>query len=142
VNSFEKDLQRGKQVEIKVLGLIRKKYPCASLISAFKGYDIWIPEIHKAVEVKYDPMSNQTGNIVVEFEMSGRPSAIMTTTADYWIFHDDIMFVMIEPMEIIRCIFNNRLQCVEFIGNGDTQPKKAFLVPKAKLFAYGTLLEA
>jgi hypothetical protein len=82
-NTFYQDLERGIDVEYKALAMIQKKYPCATIIHAYKGYDIWIPELHKSIEVKYDPMSNETGNIVVEIEMNGKASALITTTADY-----------------------------------------------------------
>ena len=136
-NTFFQDLERGKAVELDVLKMIQKKYPCACIVNGFKGYDIWIPEIHKSVEVKYDPMSNQTGNIVVEFEFGGNPSALMTTKADYWIFHDDHKYVMLTPMEIVNCIFLNKLVFVTFVGTGDTKQKKSFLIPKEMLFKYG-----
>lgn len=135
--TFQQDLERGFEVEYAVLEIIRKKYPSASLINAYKGYDIWIPELHKSVEVKYDPMSNETGNIVIEIEMNGQLSALSTTTADFWVFHDDHVFVMMKPMSIVNCIFQNKLQYVEFVGQGDTSKKKAFLVPKNVLFKHG-----
>jgi hypothetical protein len=138
--TFQEDLERGFEVEYAVLEIIRKKYPSASLINAYKGYDIWVPELHKSVEVKYDPMSNETGNIVIEIEMNGKLSALSTTTADYWVFHDDHVFVMMKPMSIVNCIFQNKLQYVEFVGQGDTSKKKAFLVPKELLFKHGKRL--
>jgi hypothetical protein len=141
MNTFHEDLERGKAIERKALEVIRKKYPSASLIEAFKGYDIWIPELHKSIEVKYDPMSNETGNLVVEIEMSGKASALITTTADYWLFYDDHVFVLIKPMSIVNCIFQEKLTFVEFVGNGDRSPKKAFLVPKHLLFQHGKQLE-
>jgi hypothetical protein len=140
--TFQKDLERGIVVELLALEVIQKKYRCATLVNAYKGYDIWIPELHKSVEVKYDPMSNQTGNIVVEIEMNNKPSAIITTTADYWLFYDDNVFVMMNPMSIINCIFQLKLQYVEFVGDGDKASKKAFLVPKEVLFKFGKQLEA
>jgi hypothetical protein len=140
MSSFKKDLERGFEVEYAVLEIIRKKYPSASLINSYKGYDIWIPELHKSVEVKYDPMSNETGNIVIEIEMNGRLSALSTTTADYWVFHDDHVFIIMKPMSIVNCIFQNKLQYVEFVGDGDRASKKAFLVPKQLLFKYGKKL--
>ena len=139
--SFDKDLERGLNVEQTVLGIVRKKYPCAVLVNAYRGYDIWVPEIHKSIEVKYDEKSNQTGNIVVEIEMSGKPSALMTTTADFWIFYDGKTFVCIAPKKIIRCIFLNRLMFATFTGNGDSNGKKAFLIPKNTLFSYGKVME-
>jgi len=141
MNTFHEDLERGKAIESKALEVIRKKYPSASLIEAFKGYDIWIPELHKSVEVKYDPMSNETGNIVVEIEMSGKASALITTTADYWLFYDDHVFMLIKPMSIVNCIFQEKLTFVEFVGTGDRSRKKAFLVPKHFLFQHGKQLE-
>lgn len=140
--TFQADLERGINVELKALEMIQKIYPCATLVNAYKGYDIWIPELHKSVEVKYDPMSNQTGNIVIEIEMNGKASALITTTADYWLFYDDNVFVMMKPMSITNCIFLNKLQYVEFVGEGDKASKKAFLVPKDVLFKYGKKLEA
>lgn len=141
MNTFYQDLERGKAIESKALEVIRKKYPSASLINAFKGYDIWIPELHKSVEVKYDPMSNETGNIVVEIEMNSKASALITTTADYWLFYDDNVFMLIKPMSIVNCIFQEKLTFVEFVGSGDRSRKKAFLVPKHLLFQCGKQLE-
>ena len=58
VNTFKRDLERGVEVERMVLEIIRKKNPCATLVDAFKGYDIWIPELHKSVEkyMRFTPM--------------------------------------------------------------------------------------
>lgn len=135
--AFATDLEAGLDVERRVLELLKAKYPCATIVNAFKGYDIWIPEISKGIEVKSDQKSQHTGNIVIEIEFNGKPSALMTTKADFWIFYDGQKFVAIEPMEIIKCIFMNQLKYVEFVGNGDTKSKKAFLVKKDILFSYG-----
>lgn len=140
--TWQDDHERGILIELLALEMIKKKYPCATIVDAFKGYDIWIPELHKSIEVKYDPMSNQTGNIVVEIEMNGKASALITTTADYWLFYDDNVFVMMNPMSIINCIFQLKLHYVEFVGSGDKSSKKAFLVPKDVLFKCGKQLEA
>jgi hypothetical protein len=141
VETFKADLERGIKVENMLLDILKRKYPASTLINAFKGYDIWIPEIHKSIEVKYDQKSNETGNIVVEIEFNGKPSALMTTTADYWVFYDGNVFVTIEPKDIIKCIFMNKLQYVEFVGNGDSKSKKAFLIKKDTLFAYGKVIK-
>lgn len=141
MQTFKADLERGIKVENMLLDILKRKYPASTLVNAFKGYDIWIPEIHKSIEVKYDQKSNETGNIVVEIEFNGKPSALMTTTADYWVFYDGNVFVTIEPKDIIKCIFMNKLQYVEFVGNGDSKSKKAFLIKKDTLFAYGKVIK-
>lgn len=142
MTTFHADLDRGVKVENMLLDILKRKYPCSTLINAFKGYDIWVPEINKSIEVKYDEKSNETGNIVVEIEFNGKPSALMTTTADYWVFYDGNVFVTIEPQYIIQCIFMNKLQYVEFVGKGDNKSKKAFLIKKDTLFAYGKIINA
>lgn len=134
--SFHTDLERGKKIEIEVLQQIKERYPSATLIHAYKGYDIWIPEKGFGVEVKYDPMSNETGNIVLEFEFNNKPSAILTTTARYWVFYDDKEFVWMTPAQIIYCIFNSKQSYASFVGQGDNALKKAFLINKKVLFAY------
>ena len=139
--NFRTDLERGIAVEQKVLAIIRKKHPCATLIEGFKGYDIWIPEIKQGIEVKYDPMSNETRNIVVEIEMSGVPSALSTTQATWWVFYDGKVFAWIKFRNLIRCIWENKLVYAEFVGNGDRNKKKAFLIPKKLLFRYAKLQE-
>jgi hypothetical protein len=139
--TFKIDLEKGIKVESMLLDKLKLKYPSSTLVSAFKGYDIWIPEIHKSIEVKSDEKSKETGNIVVEIEFNGKPSALLTTTADYWVFYDGDVFVSIEPKEIIKCIFMNKLHYAEFTGKGDTKSKKAFLIKKDILFNYGKIIK-
>lgn len=137
-SSFKKDLQRGTKVEDFVLQKIKNKYPEARRMSGYcKEYDIWIPEISQGIEVKYDPKSNETGNIVIEIEMGGKPSALSTTKAAQWIFYDGKSLVSIEPRVIKECIYRNQLRLVSFTGPGDTKSKRVYLVPKETLFQYG-----
>jgi hypothetical protein len=86
-------------------------------------------------------MSNQTGNIVIEVWMYDKPSALFTTTADFWVFYDDNQFVSITPKKIIECIMLHEIQLKNFIGKGDRVSKKAYLVPKELLFSYGNVLQ-
>ena len=139
--SFYADLERGLEIEKKVLKIVQKKYPKAEIVTALKEYDIWVPELQKGIEVKYDPMSCQTGNIVVEFEMNGKPSALMATTADWWIFYDDEVYFSITPKEITQLIFNKRLVYTVITGRGDLYSKKVFLIPKDWLIAASRILQ-
>jgi hypothetical protein len=139
-SAFSKDLDIGLQIEKKVLAILQRKYKSASIVNAHKGYDIWIPEIHKSVEVKSDQKSKYTGNIVIEIEMYDKPSGLMATEADYWVFYDGEMFVIMPTKNIFKCIFESKLQYIEFVGKGDTRSKKAFLVDKNTLFKYGKIL--
>ena len=42
--------------------------------------------ILETVEVKTDFLTNETGNVAVEYESRGEPSGISTTKAKYWAF--------------------------------------------------------
>ena len=137
---FQESLVVGLELETKVLNMIRKKYPCATLIQAFKGYDIWIPETNEGVEVKRDVKSTETGNLVVEIEMNGKPSALFTTKASWWVFHDGEMFAWIRPLELMKLIMLGNYKWAEFVGNGDTKSKKAYLIPKGEIYKNCALL--
>ena len=137
METFHRDLKRGKQHEDVILKLIQKKYPMAYIMEGyFKEYDIWIPEINKSVEVKSDEKSKYTGNIVIEVEFNGKPSALSTTKADWWVIYDGQAYVWFTPKRINECITGNNLRVATFIGKGDTKEKKAFLIKKDLLYKY------
>ena len=84
------------------LKTVQTKYPCAVLIDGkFKEYDLFIPEKNKKIEIKGDYRSCETGNIIIELMMFDKPSALLTTKADYWIqiFSDG-------PDDFCRLIFD------------------------------------
>ena len=128
--AFKKDLATGEKTQDKVLERIREEYPKAYQKEGyFKEYDIMIPEINKTVEVKQDKKSNYTGNIVIEVEMPpGKPSALSTTTADYWLFSDGNCYMWWTPKDLKKLV--KPMNPITFIGNGDDIEKKAYLVKK------------
>lgn len=135
--TFDKDLARGEKVELDVLEIIKKKYPEAYKIDGYcKEYDLYVPDVG-GIEVKYDEMSKKTGNIVIEIEMFGKPSALMTTKAYRWIIFDGKDYISFDPENIKKCINENDLQYIEFIGKGDKFSKKAYLIKKNLLYKYG-----
>ena len=134
---FKDALIQGKRHEKIVLNRLKKAYPSAYMIEGyFKEYDLFIPEINKSVEVKSDEKSKYTGNIVVEISFGGRPSALSTTKADFWIIYDGYDYNVFKTSEIRKCIAENKLKLVEFIGNGDYKSKEAYLIPKKTLYKY------
>ena len=127
--NFRNDLAIGHKSEDAVCAKIKKKYPRAHVMEGYcKGYDIYVPETKKKVEVKQDKKSNFTGNIVVEIEFDGKPSALSTTESDYWVFDDGEIYMWITP-EILRQIVLP-MYAVTFTGKGDNTPKRAYLVKK------------
>ena len=128
---FEKDLEAGEASEVELMNWVRKlgKTPIKPVKGLFKHYDFFVCETKKAYEVKRDWKSAHTGNVVVEVEMPiGKPSGLLTTIADYWIFDLPDIFVFIKPEQLKELILHENLQSREFIGKGDTTKKRAYLV--------------
>lgn len=128
--AFQRDLQVGQQLEVKVLKSIQKKYPSAVLIPGkFKPYDIFIPETGDKVEVKADYKSLETNNILIELKMFNKPSALLSTEADYWVFYTGKEIMWTTPILIMECIMINNIQSIDILGEGDAELKRACLVP-------------
>jgi len=134
---FKDSLINGKVYENIVLNRIIKKYPQSFIADGFcKEYDIFIPENNKKIEVKADKKSNFTGNLVVEIEMFNKPSGLLFTGSDYWVFCDGNELIWITPNDLKYIIIWNNLKVATFVGNGDTEKKRAFLVKKELIRNY------
>tara|TARA_Y100000310_G_C20001500_1_gene498729 strand:- start:20 stop:475 length:456 start_codon:yes stop_codon:yes gene_type:complete len=136
---FQDDLAAGEKLERYILRKIQigdspfgEKFPQARKIEGyFKEYDLYIPEIGVRIEVKQDLKSHETGNYLIEIEYGGKPSALSTTKADYWVFHDGECEIWTTPWRIKQAI--RGLPVREFTGKGDPKPKKAYLCPKERI---------
>jgi len=137
MNTFTEDLKVGKLYENIVLNKIKEKYPKAYIIDGYcKDWDIYIPELNFGVEVKSDKKSLHTGNIVIEIEMNGKPSALATSKSKWWVIYDGKKYNWFNINNIKKCILDNKLKYVQFIGKGDTKSKKAYLIKKEMLYKY------
>lgn len=129
--SFAKMLSIGIKYEEKVLNTLKKKYPLATRIEGqFLDYDIWIPEISKSVEVKYDKRSETTGNIIIEYEKNNKPGDILTTKADVWCIHTVNGYLWIKPLSIIECLLREEYKKIE-LNKG-----RCALIPLHVLYPY------
>ena len=129
-DNFKKDLQRGREIEEKILSICREKYPSSVLINGkFKDYDLFIPETNKKLEIKGDYRSCETGNIIIELMMYGKPSALLTTKADFWVIYTGLELLWTTPEKIIECITVNNINSRTLTGQGDTVSKVACLIP-------------
>lgn len=135
----------GDIAENEVLKRIQKKYPEAIIDNTGKAnsnWDIWIPEIKAGVEVKMDYKSKETGNLVIEVFMNGKLSALSVTKAKYWIFVTGYDYIWVTPLNIYRFIEQHfEYGRVPFTGNGDNNPKLAYLVRLNKFNEYVSGLE-
>ena len=137
---FKNSLAIGRTSEDEVCAKIRKKYPKAYVIKEYcKEYDIYVPETDVKIEVKQDKKSNYTGNFVIETEFNGKPSALSTTTADFWVLYDGKIYAWITPDRLRQITIG--LKLVTFVGRGDDKPKKAYLVKKESVFSFASTLD-
>ena len=136
LDTFHEDLKIGKITENSVLSIIKNKYPKSYIIDGyFKDYDIYVPEKNIGIEVKRDEKSKYTGNLVVEIEFDGKPSALSTTKADYWVFYDGECYIWITTSKL-NYVVSNFGTIRKFIGKGDTKYKKAYLMKKDIIKSY------
>ena len=133
--TFKRDLKIGKYHEQVILNYIKTKYKNSYIQDGyFKDYDIFVPEMNFGIEVKSDEKSKYTNNIVIEIEFNNKPSALTTTKAKYWVIYDGYKYNWFLTENIKKCILENNLKYVEFIGKGDTKSKKAYLIKKQILY--------
>lgn len=129
--NFQSLLNMGIEYEEKVLKTLKRKYPLAiRIVGQFVDYDIWVPELHESVEVKYDKKSEQTNNIIIEYERNNKPGDILTTKASYWCIHTASGFLWIKPIKIIECIL--REECKDIKVNN----ARCYLIPIITLHSY------
>lgn len=141
-NTFNRDLEAGNVLEYHILKSIQAKYPKAvKMIGYFKGYDIYVPETDIKIEIKQDYKSHYTGNFVIEIEFKGKPSALVTTEANYWIFasREHLYWITVDNIWALL-IENPHLNPVTFTGKGDSDPKRAYLVPMDLVSQYSDMI--
>lgn len=134
---FVDDLARGIVAELKVLRDLQQKYPEARRIDGYHAeYDIEVPDKF-TVEVKFDPASKRTGNVVVEY-YHGKVSGLHRSTADWWVFDTGEKRIWLTRAAVQQCILSESLAPVKIRGPEDRLPKWVFLVPVFALEKYSS----
>ena len=88
-----------------------------------------IKNIEELIEVT--ELVEETGNYVIEIEFDGKPSALTTTKAEYWVIYDGECYIWIKPSRLKALIsIYGEGRLARFIGKGDSKYKKAYLMPK------------
>ena len=136
---FAHDLAIGIQAELKILQQLRRKYPDAYKVEGkHSEYDLVVPG-QFTVEVKYDPASQRTGNVVVEY-YHGKASGLHVSTADYWVFDTGERggAIWLSRAAVRQCLVSESLEPVQIRGPDDRLPKWVFLVPVETLQRYSS----
>jgi len=134
--SFQDDLKIGSRAESGLLKKLRQAFPLASRAEGLHpDFDINIPELNKTIEVKFDPRSNDTGNIVIEY-FHNKPSAFSVSKADYWVIDTGVEVLWFTKEGILDCILSEGMHPVKIHGAGDRYSKWVFLIPLQSLRKY------
>ena len=137
-NKWLDDLERGEKVERhylkKILEVFEDAYQTFGRDSRF---DIAIPEIDVTIEVKFDPKSAETGNVVVE-HYHNQPSGLTVSEASHWLFITGEDEIWISKRQLLKCILAQRINPIQIHGPEDHHPKWVFLVPVDQIQAYAT----
>ena len=131
--TFDLDLQIGKRVERSWLD--RMKVAFRESYQTFgedSRYDIYVPELKVSIEVKYDPKSRETGNVVIEY-YHAKPSGILTSKATHWLFDLGEEELWFNRRSLIGCILMSGEKPVQIHGPGDRHPKAVWLIPISTL---------
>jgi len=133
---FAEDLKQGESVEINLLNRLRLIFPQARKAEGYHPeWDIEIPELKKTIEVKYDPMCQKTGNVVIEY-YHNKPSALSVSAADYWVINTGKGEYWFSREGLLECILVEGMEPVCIHGPQDRHPKWVFLIPLHLLIEY------
>ena len=139
MTEFDTSLSVGKLREAELIEFFQSKgHKPIPIPGKFSGFDFFLANTKQGYEVKQDWKAHYSGNLVVEVQMYGRRSGLMATTADWWIFDTKDEFIFITPRQLKDLIVEQNPPLRQFTGKGDTQPKKAYLIPVQRIKNYAS----
>ncbi len=139
MTEFDTSLSVGKLREAELIEFFQSKgHKPIPIPGKFSGFDFFLANTKQGYEVKQDWKAHYSGNLVVEVEMYGKRSGLMATTADWWIFDTKTEFIFITPKQLKDLIVEQNPPLRQFTGKGDTQPKKAYLIPVQRIKNYAS----
>jgi len=139
MTEFDTSLSVGKLREAEIIAFFQSQgHKPIPIPGKFSGFDFFLANTKQGYEVKQDWKAHYSGNLVVEVEMYGKRSGLMATTADWWIFDTKDEFIFITPKQLKDLIVEQNPPLRQFTGKGDTQPKKAYLIPVQRIKNYAS----
>lgn len=128
--NWKPKIEEGERAEYELLSHIQVIYKQAYKKQGnFKEYDIFVSGDH-SIEVKNDIKSDSTGNFAIEYMCDGKPSVILTTKANWWVFADSLKFYFFETKRLFDWLLSNK-NCYKKTKAGDIDKEAmCLLVPK------------
>ena len=138
--NFDKDLEDGKLAEKEVAQRLMSRLNLAAEDiehSSLKGYDLKIISKGWTFEVKNDLMAERTGNVAIEFECRGKPTALAATTAEFWVYKFAGSFYAFRTEVLKKKLLEEKQFFREVVGGDAGSNTKMFLVKIAVFKSWG-----
>ncbi len=138
--NFKKDLLDGQAAESEVAQrlMARLGIPAEDVErSSSKGYDLKIISKGWTFEVKNDLMAHQTGNVAIEYESRGKPTALAATTAEFWVYKFAGQFFAFRTETLKRKIFEEKQYFKAVTGGDAGSNTKMYLVKVVEFVKWG-----
>jgi hypothetical protein len=138
--NFSKDLADGKAAEAEVAARLMARLGIGEddiERSSSKGYDLKIVSKGWTFEVKNDLMAHQTGNVAIEYECRGKPTALSVTTAEFWVYKFAGQFFAFRTETLRRLLFEEKKYLRQVTGGDAGSNTKMYLVKVEEFKKWG-----
>ena len=129
---FLKDKAFGEVAEVAVAnGFTTVGFPSPKFVKDSKC-DL---EYNLKFEIKRDRMAKKTGNVTVEIECNGKPSALSVTEAQVWVYSidEDYWWVLTDDL---KAYLNDESYKHKIVMGGDGNRSKLLLIPFYDFISY------
>jgi len=132
--NWNRKLEEGEKVQNEFMNLISSVYPdvCIYEDGKSKYADILIPSSNTSLEVKFDVLSDVTGNLAIEYQFRGKPSGIWASSADYFVIAHKDNFYLFNRLALFDWLVINK-DWTKKVKGGDDMASCLILVPKREL---------
>lgn len=130
---FRKTRIKGEKAQARAIEWLKGEHPTIRSVGGdVSGYDL-IDDNGYKVEVKFDSLSENTGNVAIEFSSMDKPSGIEVTIANDWLhifkYQNKWVYVLV-PVSTLRAFIRSNEQFLPVTNGGFKNYSKMILIPK------------
>jgi len=138
--NWDRCFKAGEEIEKQLITLLKTIDPDTHKKQEgnYKYSDIEMPKYNKLIEVKYDPMSEDTGNFAVEIRCKGQLSGLSVTKSDFYVMVTKGTFYFFRTSHLKSWIKQHGKE-LKIVMGGDDMNSQIILIEKRQLiFQYFT----
>jgi len=133
-DNWDSKLAEGNKNELEIIELFKNVFPDIDFYKdgKQKEADLCIPSHQTLLEVKYDAMSDETGNFGIEYLWRGNKSGLAATKAHWYIMSDSSNHHIFKSYHL-KDFLKLNWQYFKKVKGGDDGDAELILVPKYQL---------